>query len=954
MNKKVLVTTRLPQLQNLIKRDPPAYREEFLMQKRHFDSELEIFKLRPTKESDRFTELVTFMSHVASCYPNDCEEIPISLLQLLEMNATTLHFDVRMKLLQALILLRNKSMIDPLILLKLAFKLFSVPDKTLRGSLGEYIFNDIKSINATKRNEKLNRNVQAMLYGIVGEDTTIAARKTVLLLAELYRRRVWTDARTINVIASACTSSVTRVVVAALNFFLGIEVKMNEDEDEEKSSTVKEIDFHAHSKKTKSRIRHVQRQVEQNGKMRREQTRKAEESVPLFPAIQLIHDPQALAEKLFKKLRQPGEKFEVKLLLMNFISRLIGCHKLLLLSFYSFLQRYLTSHQQDVTHILAYLIQGCHDLVPPEELMPVVRAIAFNFITERCSNEVIAVGMNSVREIFSRVPAILREPDMGDFIEDLAQYSRKTHKSVMMAAHGIINLVRELYPTLLKKGDRGKFHDVTSVPVQYGDQRVSDGVEGAELLEAYERGDIIVDDDDVVWKSDLLPNDDDEMEEEEEEDDDDDDEEEEDDDDECPTLVQMDENAQEEDNDEEGDGDDEDDEDGEEEEMDADDDDEEGWISVGDDEEEEGDTAAKIPMVAPPPRDIRNRIDARRILTAEDFQLLERLKTAQAERSRDPKRRSGGGSGANSAMAKTEARKRAREEDNEDEYTGGTGMSFAVSADSLGAGTKTGKTSKLERIRHVLEGRKESKFEHNGHAGGTTNTEKLRKKNYVMVRRGKREVNNKIRKSNSDQRYDKMHAVRVIPFSSCNVFSFFVYHFFSLFFLILSNHSSNHSSPLGQCTVIFSLTERTNWQRTEKAKTDVILVCHFIFFVYLCSLLLKKHRMRKEQGSKLKTICLTYADGTSKEASTSSSRDTCTESPDSFDTAIVTLTGAPPSGIDAATAAGSANDTSPTALASMAAADAPLNAELMNDTRDLEPPLPAGGGGKGAPTRTWK
>jgi protein SDA1 len=334
-------------------------------------------------------------------------------------------------------------MIEPLVLLKLAFKLFSVPDKTLRSSLGEYIFNDIKSINANKRNEKLNKNVQAMLFGIVAEDTTVAARKTVLLLAELYRRRVWTDARTINVIASACTSSVTRVVVAALNFFLGIEMKMSEDEDEEKNAVVKEVDFHAHSKKTKKRIRHVQRQVEGNAKMRREQARKAEEAVPLFPAIQIIHDPQALAEKLFKKLRQPGgEKFEVKLLLMNFISRLIGCHKLILLSFYSFLQRYLTSHQQDVTHILAYLIQGCHDLVPPEDLLPVIRAIAFNFITERCTNEVITVGINSVREIFARVPTILREPGMDDFIEDLAQYGKKTHKSVMMAAHSVINLVR--------------------------------------------------------------------------------------------------------------------------------------------------------------------------------------------------------------------------------------------------------------------------------------------------------------------------------------------------------------------------------------------------------------------------------------------------------------------------------------------------------------------------------
>ena len=33
-----------------------------------------------------------------------------------------------------------------------------------------------------------------------------------------------------------------------------------------------------------------------------------------------------------------------------------------------------------------------------------------------------------------------------------------------------ILLHRELYPTLLKKGDRGKFHDITNIPGQYGEQ----------------------------------------------------------------------------------------------------------------------------------------------------------------------------------------------------------------------------------------------------------------------------------------------------------------------------------------------------------------------------------------------------------------------------------------------------------------------------------------------------
>jgi protein SDA1 len=445
MKQRVSVTLKLPQLQNLIKRDPAAYKDEFLMQKRHFDSELDIFKLRPTKESERFTELVTFMSHVAACYKEECVNLAPSIMELLETHATILHTDVRAKLLQALIMLRNKGMIDPLNLIRLAFKLFSVNDKTLRLSLVEYIFNDIKTINHQKQNDKLNRSIQAFLFSIVEDDTTVTARKTVEILCELYRRKVWTDARTVNMLGKACLSQSTRVSVAAINFFLGIETKMHEDEDEEKVAEKgpAEVDYHAHSKKTKKRQRHTQKQIEHNAKLRRDSQKNSAIAQPLFPAIQMLHDPQTLAEKLFKKLRQSGgERFEVKLLLMNFTSRLIGCHKLLLLSFYSFLQRYLTAHQQDITHILAYLIQACHELVPPEDLVPVVKAIAYNFITERCTNEAITVGINAVREIIVRAPSLLREPDMGDFVQDLAMYGKKTHKSVMIAAHGMVNLVR--------------------------------------------------------------------------------------------------------------------------------------------------------------------------------------------------------------------------------------------------------------------------------------------------------------------------------------------------------------------------------------------------------------------------------------------------------------------------------------------------------------------------------
>lgn len=54
----------LPQLQNLIKRDPESYRDEFLQQYNFWKNTLEIFKLNPGKENKSLEELVMFLAQV--------------------------------------------------------------------------------------------------------------------------------------------------------------------------------------------------------------------------------------------------------------------------------------------------------------------------------------------------------------------------------------------------------------------------------------------------------------------------------------------------------------------------------------------------------------------------------------------------------------------------------------------------------------------------------------------------------------------------------------------------------------------------------------------------------------------------------------------------------------------------------------------------------------------------
>ena len=85
-----------------------------------------------------------------------------------------------------------------------------------------------------------------------------------------------------------------------------------------------------------------------------------------FDALFLLYDPQDFAEKLFKEVEQTNEGFEIKLMMIELIARLIGIHNLFLLNYYSFLIRFLTPHQREVAKMLWFAAISAHELVPPD------------------------------------------------------------------------------------------------------------------------------------------------------------------------------------------------------------------------------------------------------------------------------------------------------------------------------------------------------------------------------------------------------------------------------------------------------------------------------------------------------------------------------------------------------------------------------------------------------------
>mmetsp|Transcript_39634 Transcript_39634/g.59558 ORF Transcript_39634/g.59558 Transcript_39634/m.59558 type:complete len:894 (-) Transcript_39634:493-3174(-) len=828
---KLGLTLKLPQLQNLCKRDPASYRDDYDAQIRRLKSECGILALSPSADpSPRLVELIQFAAAVSSgSYKGpESDAVADMLIGLLlgsssasssssskggkkevepvllqsSAPALSLHRDVRRACVSALILMRNKGAIPPLRLLELFFRLMAVvPDKALREILYRHVVNDVRNINKKgKRDEKVNRSVQSFLHRVVsssssaaaspqgdeGEETAsaIASRRAVDMVCELYRRGVWTDEKTVAILASAAGSSDSSVMAKALRFFLNIEEKMAEDKaraEEVQWGDANTINYHHFSKKTSKRIQQVEKQVKNRKKTQHkrelddlmQEDRGVEASKKLFPAIELLNNPQGVAETVFKRLKAAGSnsyKFETKLLMINFVTRLVGNHELLLLQLYPFLRRYMGGHQRDVTAILAYSVQACHQYVPPDEIFGLLKTISHNFVTERCTGEQMAVGINAAHAICRRVPSILSvdnetkadgEDDIVDsvsmdveaYARDLAAYSKHRDRSVSIAGKTWTNFIREVHPSLLQGKDRGTtgsaLHRAGKKPLRYGEQKVSAGVAGADLLAEYEakkeeyrkrreerraNGIESESDDDSDGIQEEKMNDDDS------------------DGDESGEWVDVEEDSK------EGDDDSDNDKSGEWEDAEEDDsDDNKKVLEKGDTCDDSNDDVApdlvlldedgnksttknsKITsngdsdnvnfekMSAEEREKLQQQVSSTRVFSAEEFEKMRKLVERQERQKRDPraaaKLKRAIARGTNFEALSDDDSDSSDDEDN-------VHIHGAVNPGDIVANARKKRMSKVERLEKIFAGRQ--KFEAKEREGGSTNTEKKRKKNFVM------------------------------------------------------------------------------------------------------------------------------------------------------------------------------------------------------------------------------
>ncbi|KAM0014814.1 putative SDA1 domain, armadillo-like helical protein [Helianthus debilis subsp. tardiflorus] len=417
---------------------------------------------------------------------------PKELVEFLSSSARVLPSSLRVTVTQALILLLNRKIVAIKETLPLFMELQVLSDKPLKVLAFSHVIHSIRRMNQKHKNETENRALQSILFSMLQEEDEKKAMRSLVTICDLHRRKVWFDDRAANAICRACFHTSSRVMIAALSFLLDYE-KIEQENDSDESSDEEEPTHQPHvvvskeaiykanntgttssKKKKKAKLQRVIRSMKKQQRMSSER----ENNVNYYSPLTSLKDPQGFAEKLFSKLQTCKERFEIKMMIVKVVARTVGLHRLILLNFYPFLQKYVQPHQRDVTNLLAAAVQACHDMVPPDAVEPLFKQIVNQFVHDRSRTESIAVGLNVVREICLRIPLLMTE----DLLQDLVLYKKSHEKAVSSAARSLISLFREVCPSLLVKKDRGRPIDPKAKPKAFGEVTIPSDVPGVDLL----------------------------------------------------------------------------------------------------------------------------------------------------------------------------------------------------------------------------------------------------------------------------------------------------------------------------------------------------------------------------------------------------------------------------------------------------------------------------------------
>ena len=259
-------------LKSKIRHHPYAYRNEVMRQLNHWESMLVCSPIpicRPLAvvlifsfhfplqsllrisqranttrtRSKQLQSLIDFLSSVVDRYPNEercVVSFPADLMSLLEEHHETLSVPIKKCMIKNLVFLSLKGLVDTTKLLTLFFRLLSVHEKVLRFLIYSSIVKIIVGIHKKSKSDAVSRSIQNYLFSMLSDENELTVKKSLSIVVELYRRRIWRNAKTVNIIAALCVHhKSTQIIRLSLHFVLGHRLELQTHHQEEELKEMK-------------------------------------------------------------------------------------------------------------------------------------------------------------------------------------------------------------------------------------------------------------------------------------------------------------------------------------------------------------------------------------------------------------------------------------------------------------------------------------------------------------------------------------------------------------------------------------------------------------------------------------------------------------------------------------------------------------------------------------------
>lgn len=253
-------------------------------------------------------------------------------------------------------------------------------------------------MNIHHKNVKINQQIRSYIHDHLLKHSDKMAQKTLQMMIDLYKRNIWTDNRSVNIISDGCFNQSNKIKLIAAHFLMSTtepleEMEESSDEDAVNPSDIKfKKGITKHTKNKEKKIEKDKKKAARRLRKKEVQGRKCN-----FMPIDLIYNPQDFSEKLFNIMAKKNTKFTHKIIFMSLVARLIWRHRLIILPFYGSVMKYLEPKQKEVPKVLTYFAESVHELVPDDEIEAIISHIIEKFVNDRCSEFAMTIGLNTIR-----------------------------------------------------------------------------------------------------------------------------------------------------------------------------------------------------------------------------------------------------------------------------------------------------------------------------------------------------------------------------------------------------------------------------------------------------------------------------------------------------------------------------------------------------------------------------